>query len=56
MTFSAVWLSPEYDIPVKIIQYLGRERGEHWFLVEFNDSKTGVPLSQLKDIKKESEE
>jgi len=51
---SAIWHSKEYDIPVEIVQYLGVRDGERWALVESHGSRTGVPLSELKEIKIES--
>ncbi len=50
MIARATWHSKEYDIPVEIIEYLGERHGEHWFLVESDNGKTGVPQSQLKNI------
>ena len=51
MIIDAVWHSKEYDIPVRVIQYLGKKEGEHWFLVESKAGRTGVPLSELKDVR-----
>jgi hypothetical protein len=50
MIAKATWSSKEYDIPVKIVEYLGERHGEHWFLVESKTGRTGVPRSQLKNI------
>jgi hypothetical protein len=52
MIIDAVWHSKEYDIPVRVIHYLGERYGEHWFLVESKAGRTGVPLSELKDVRK----
>jgi len=52
MIIDAVWHSKEYDIPVRVIRYLGEKEGEHWFLVESKAGRTGVPLSELKDVRK----
>jgi hypothetical protein len=43
----ALWHTKEYDLPVEIIQYLGRKDGEHWYLIRTDDGQTGVPGSQL---------
>jgi len=51
MIIDAVWHSKEYDIPVRVVQYLGEKEGEHWFLVESETGRTGVPLSELKDVR-----
>jgi len=52
MIIDAVWYSKEYNIPVRVIEYLGERHGEHWVLVESDKGKTGVPLSELKDVRK----
>ena len=51
MIIDAVWHSKEYDIPVRVIRYLGEKEGEHWFLVESKAGRTGVPLSELSELK-----
>jgi hypothetical protein len=51
MIIDAVWHSKEYDIPVRVVQYLGEKEGEHWFLVESETGRTGLPLSELREAR-----
>ena len=44
----AVWHQKEYDIPIKVIAYLGYKDGQNWWLVENEYGRTGIPESEIK--------
>jgi len=42
-----IWKNSEYDIPIRILEYLGYKDGQHWFLAESKIGKTGIPASEI---------
>jgi|TARA_R100001082_G_C4332662_1_gene146420 hypothetical protein len=55
MNLEAIWCQKDYDIPIKIIAYLGNRNGEHWWLVENSEGRTGIPESQIAFRREENE-
>ena len=47
MKFEAIWRQKEYDIPIKVVAYLGYRNGKNWWLVENSEGTTGIPEDEI---------
>lgn len=47
MKLEAIWRQKEYDIPIKVIAYLGYRNGKNWWLVENSEGTTGIPEDEI---------
>lgn len=47
MKLEAIWRQKEFDIPIKVIAYLGYRNGKNWWLVENSEGTTGIPEDEI---------
>jgi hypothetical protein len=47
MKLEAIWRQKEYDIPIKVVAYLGYRNGKNWWLVENSEGTTGIPEDEI---------
>ena len=47
MKLEAIWRQKEFDIPIRVVAYLGYRNGKNWWLVENSEGTTGIPEDEI---------